>query len=58
MDYKEKLLNVKQNSSNQNKNNIDNSQLGYHDVDAFHHANFFSKLLFCWVNKIFKVNKN
>lgn len=59
MDYQEKLLNVldiKEMSSDENNKNIikTNIKVGYYN-DAFHHANVFSKLFFCWVNKIFKV---
>jgi len=60
MDYNEKLLNEKLltdiNPELKNKYSDDKSlKVRYQNVDAFHHANIFSKLFFCWVNKIFKV---
>lgn len=46
---------------NENENSIikekENTLEGYGNTDAFHDANFFSKLFFCWVNKVLRVKK-
>jgi len=60
MDYKETLLNsddFERLKKSKNVEKIDHVKIQeiIHKTDAFHDANIFSKLFFCWINKIFGV---
>ena len=37
------------------KERLENKKEGYGNYDAFHEANFLSKIMFCWVNKVLRV---
>jgi len=62
MDFKETLLDSKdfeRTTIYKNNEKITNKQAEdiSFKIDAFHDANIFSKLFFCWVNKIFGVKQ-
>jgi hypothetical protein len=43
-------------NKDQNKEIIENKKEGYENYDAFHNSNIISKIFFCWVNKVLRVN--
>lgn len=46
---------TKEEDLSRDKEKLENRKEGYGNYDAFHDANCFSKLIFCWVNKVLRV---